>query len=303
MTLSAKARGGRPRSGQLIWRKSGWYARLTVVIDGERVRVSRALDTDSKAVARIKLARLLEAENPSPTEASRVETFEEAARRVVKAQQAEGLATWKDRLHRLSAFAFPEFGALPVTDVRPPHVRQALEVAMAKGWAKRTLTHLKIDISTVLEDLWRDEVIAENPAKRVRVPKGAHVDGRKRIILTDAEFNAFMACPDVTPELHTMAIVSRTFGGMRTSDLHAWDWSHVDTVTWLDAQVSRPKTKRIDRLALPAVLVPLLQVWWEGQGSPTIGAVFPVRTGKRAGLRKQGKTSYAWHLRDALWKA
>lgn len=83
----------------------------------------------------------------------------------------------------------------------------------------------------MLDDLWRDEVIAENPAKRVRVPKGAHVDGRKRIILTDAEFNAFMACPDVTPELHTMAIVSRTFGGMRTSDLHAWDWSHVDTAT------------------------------------------------------------------------
>lgn len=63
--------------------------------------------------------------------------------------------------------------------------------------------------------------------------------------------------------------------------------------------MSRPKTKRIDRLALPAVLVPLLRVWWEGQGTPTTGPVFPVP----AGLRKQGKTSYAWHLRDALWKA
>ena len=63
--------------------------------------------------------------------------------------------------------------------------------------------------------------------------------------------------------------------------------------------MSRPKTKRDHRLALPAVLVPLLRVWWEGQGTPTTGPVFPVP----AGLRKQGKTSYAWHLRDALWKA
>jgi hypothetical protein len=57
--------GGRPRSGQLIWRKSGWVARLTVEIDGERVRVCRALGTDNKAVARRKLARLLESEDAS----------------------------------------------------------------------------------------------------------------------------------------------------------------------------------------------------------------------------------------------
>lgn len=76
MTKDSK-KGGRPRKGQLIWRKSGWYARLTVLVDGERVRVSRALDTDSKAVARIKLARLLAAENPTPAEAARVVTFED----------------------------------------------------------------------------------------------------------------------------------------------------------------------------------------------------------------------------------
>lgn len=49
--------------------------------------------------------------------------------------------------------------------------------------------------------------------------------------MNDVEFEAFMACPDVHPELHTMALTSRTFGGMRTGDLHAWDWGHVDTET------------------------------------------------------------------------
>src|SRR5450432_726563 len=303
MAENTKAHGGRPRSGQLVWRKTGWCARVTVLVDGERVRVWRALETDSKAAARVKLARLLEAENPTPTEATRPETFEEAARRVVKGQKAEGLATWKDRLHRLSTFAFPEFGAVPVTAVRPTHIRQALDLAHERGLSRRTIQHVKIDISTVLAELWRDEVLPENAATRVRVPKAARVDDRKRIILSDAEFTAFMACPDLDHELRTMALVSRTFGGMRTSDLHAWDWGHVDTVTWLDAHVSRPKTKSSDRLGLPAVLVPELKAWWDAHGRPLAGPVFPSRQGKRAGLRKQGKTSYAWHLREALWKA
>ena len=167
MTESTKARGGRPRSGQLVWRKSGWHARVTALVDGERVRVWRALGTDSKAAARVKLARLLEAENPTPTEASRPETFQEAAERIVKAQKAEGLATWKDRLHRLSTFAFPEFGALPVTAVRPTHVRQALDLAHERGLSRRTIQHVKIDISTVLGELWRDEVLPENVATPV----------------------------------------------------------------------------------------------------------------------------------------
>ena len=85
------------------------------------------------------------------------------------------------------------------------------------------------------------------------------MDDRERVILTDAEFEAFMACPDVHAELHTMALVSRTLGGARTSDLHAWDWAHVDTVHWLDAHVPRPKTKSGDRMALPDVLVPVLR--------------------------------------------
>ncbi len=254
---NAKKRGGRPRSGQLIWRKSGWIARLTVVVDGERVRVSRALGTDNKAVARRKLARLLESDDTSPEEAARSETFEEAARRIVAGQAAEGHRTWKDRLARLQRLAFPEFGQLPVNEVRPPHIRQALDLGLSKGLSRRTLALVKIDVSTVLGELWRDEVIAVNPAAQVLVPKGAPCDDRERVVLTDEEFGAFMACPDIAAELHMMALASRTLGGMRTSDLHAWDWAHIDTVHWSGARVPRPKTKTKDRLALPPVLVPV----------------------------------------------
>ena len=68
------------------------------VVDGERVRVCRPLETDNKSVARIKLARLLGSEGAlSNDEAARPETFEEAAVRIVGGQRAEGLTTWTDR--------------------------------------------------------------------------------------------------------------------------------------------------------------------------------------------------------------
>ncbi len=49
----------RAKTGQLIWRKSGWYARVWVMIDGEEVRQSVALGTEVKSVAKRKLTRLL----------------------------------------------------------------------------------------------------------------------------------------------------------------------------------------------------------------------------------------------------
>jgi hypothetical protein len=84
---------------------------------------------------------------------------------------------------------------------------------------------------------------------RVLVPKNAKTDARTRVLLSDDEFERFVRCPSVRPELHAMAFASRTFGGMRTSDLHAWDWRHIDTETWFDAPVPRPKADA-DALAL-----------------------------------------------------
>jgi integrase len=292
--------GGRKRTGVLILTRSGYSGKLWTVRDGEKVRITVPLGTDNKTVARRKLARLLESENPTVAEAQRPETFEEAGRRVVTSQGEAGMKTWRDRMHRLR-FAFQEFGALPVTGVRAAHIRAALDAAKNGGFARRTLMHLQVDISTVLVDLLRDELILTNPATIVTTPKGAKTDDRERVILTDDEFTAFMACPGISSELHMMALTSRTLGGMRTSDLHALDWAHVDTVTWVSAHVPRPKTKTKDRLALPPVLVPQLQAWWRGQGEPSTGAVFPVRRGERAGQHKKGKISYAKALRDALW--
>lgn len=300
------------RTGTLIWTKAGLAARVPVVIDGVRTKRWFALGTDNKAIARRKLARIVEDleknEEPTPERVAAVETFAEASDRVVQRQRSEGLKTWKEREQRLRDFALGRIGSAPVDKIRVSDIREVLEHARDAGKSRQTIVHLKNDLSAVFGDLWRDEVIAENPVAKAEIPKGAHVDERDRVILSEHEFARFMACADVDPELHVMALTSRSFGGMRTSDLHAWDWSHVDTSGWHDAHVPRPKTKRHsggksrERLELPEVLVPVLRAWWDGAGRPSKGPVFPVRRGPSAGERKR-KSSYAKALREALWAA
>jgi integrase len=108
-----------------------------------------------------------------------------------------------------------------------------------------------------------------------------------------------------------MACVARMFGGLRTGDLHALDWSTLDTAegafTW--GWAPRKKTKMPQRLEIPAMLRPILRDWWERStskafpnGRPTAGPVFPSRRGERAGEAKL-KVSHARAFRRDLRRA
>ena len=117
------------------------------------------------------------------------------------------------------------------------------------------------------------------------------------------------ACAEVPEDVYLMALASRAFGGMRTSDLHAWDWHHVDLEAFASAEVYRPKTDGeddaegvLERLVIPELLRPPLRAWWDRWGRPSSGPVFPIMRGKRAGER-QGKRSHVREFRRGLWAA
>jgi integrase len=284
------------KSGQLIWRRGGWSGRYYAKIDGERVRVCVPLETDNKAVARLKLDRLIAGED-APRVLKQGESFEQAARRIVPTQ---GIKSHEQRMRRFEMYVFPRFGEVPVEKVSAGDVRDALDAAAKKGLSRFSILHILSDISGILQELYALDLLPENVARRCRVPKSAKVDKRRRIVLTDDEFTRFVESPQLEPELRLLALVSRCLGGMRTSDLHAWDWSHLDTKTWQNADVYRPKTDSMNRLALPEQIVPALQAWWVQCGRPSLGPVFPQRGGPNAGERRR-KMSHAARLRRALW--
>src|SRR5262245_45506912 len=104
----------RKATGQLIRRATGWFARVTLTIEGERVRVMRDLGTQTRAVAVKRLEKLLAAENPAAVAPSGAETFEEAARRIIDAKRAVRPAWSAEGLGWLERFAFEHIGTLRV---------------------------------------------------------------------------------------------------------------------------------------------------------------------------------------------
>jgi len=282
-------------TGELIWRKNGYSARYRRVVDGVAIRKCVPLGTDNKAVAQAKLNRLIAGTSVPESIKTEVETFKQAARRIVAEQTHK---TVKDRMSRLETYAYPKIGNRPVDGLRTADFRDVLDGAVEAGLARGTILHLRQDMASVLDTLLEYDVITENVVKRVRIPKNAKVDERPRVILTDDEFVRFLAWPDLDSELRLLALVSRCFGGMRTSDLHAWRWKHIDTINWVDAYVPRPKTRSTNRLGLPALIVPELQAWWKAAGCPAEGPVFP-----GAGGHQRANSSHAARLRKALWEA
>jgi integrase len=301
----------RPSTGQLVWQKRGWSARVWREIDGERVRVRVPLDTANRAVAARKLERLLADESAPLAEAQRGETFREASERVNVQRVADGVTTAKDELARLRTYAFPVFENVLATAVETSHVNAALDYAKAQGKAKQTVAHVRQAIRIVFESLKREGAVKLNPCDDAAMPRFPKVATKETAVLEDSELLVYLVYQH--PEKHhqlavlerqTMSAVSRCFGGLRTNDLHKLNWQafEIGNGEFARGWAPRVKTRRPQLLEVPAVLRPILRDWWERQGRPVTGPVFPALRGKRAGEAK-GKVSHALALRRDLRRA
>jgi integrase len=307
---------GRPATGNLELRRSGWWVRMTVTVDGERVRKYVQLHTHDKAVARRKAERLAKANDKgtlwldaAPSEGRRPETYAEAAARLRAERRAEGKRAVSDeeRVDRLHIL--PVIGGMPVTEVRPAHIREILETARDAGLSGKTLLNIRAAASVVFDSLWREEQITENPVKRAPRVK-APSDRRERAVLTDDELALYLAWEHPDPRFHvfveqrqTMSVIARLFGGARTGDLHALRWESFDLPGFASGWVPRQKTERPQKLAIVPALRPFLERWWLRMGSPREGLVFPRLIGSGAGETAKPESGYAAELRRDLKRA
>jgi hypothetical protein len=320
---------GRPRKATPIRTKEGHSARVWVEREGEHVRATVKLGTKSKVVATARKNRLLAGEAPELL-ADKSRSFAELAEDVIK---AKGLKDEKRVLGRLRRHVYPLIGDMPVTEVTSVQINEVLaEVAAARGGYTGTVRNVRDAVSAVLGELVERRVLDINEALRIKFK----AKGGKRIrrvmlprpVLTDDEFERLVeglvgeidrggAKGRRAFELLILCLGARIFG-MRTSDLHAWIWEMIDTASFADAYVPRPKTEShlLDepegealfeawrdepRSALPAAFGRWLEAWWVGAGRPSAGAVFVARKGKRAGQPKKGR-NYVEAVRAALWR-
>jgi len=272
MTKKRAAKG----QGSIFLKGGEYKAKHWVTVDGVEVRRTFSLGTTSQGLAKAKNAALVEAlrrgEIPGAEQTRAVETFKDAVERICTGLDYQ--KTIENRRSRLRRYA-GHMDALRVDKCGAIHLREALDKAAKAGKSKGTIGLLKKDLNVVFGSLWRDEIIKEDPSRKVKLPGGLREDDRPRQILTDEEFLVFVGSAVVPWRLRIMAMCSRMLGGMRTSDLLAWDWSHIDTREFRTARVKRPKTKSATYVQIPEALRTVLLDWWTEHRCPGSGPVFP----------------------------
>lgn len=326
----------RKKSREAIqWRKElgTWVGRIRLE-DGSRTpwtRLGNAKDLAEKAYDRW----FLSGQEPSAERGA--ETFASAAERLAEIEAGEDKA--KDRKARLRDYALGSIGMLPVAELGAHHVLGVLKAMARAGKSASTVDKMRVDVSQVLELVKSEGTILVNVARSLPLPKGVTVDTRRRVSLSDAQVVQFHERHGYRTPLAMAALFSRQIAGHRTSDIHAGDWAHVDTVGFAFMHVRRPKTdgevgqkttiaKARKARAYEMVehgidegLRPLVREYWLAMGSPKKGPIFPmlrdgvpgpvrrkdgsvvVRKAGKAGERKGEGTSYALPLRKAVWEA
>lgn len=305
----------KPRTGTLEWRKRGWAVRLTVDVDGESIRKWFDLGTEDKQVAKRKAARLSKHHGQSPAAiveaAKTLETYVEASERIREKRRGEGVKNVRNEDTIDKLYIVPAIGQMDVRDVRPGHINTLLDGAATAGKSQETLKHIRAALNNVFDNLWRAELIPENPVARVRVPKGKR-DRRERAVLTDLELVVYLAWSHsderhqhAVLERQTMSIVARCFGGLRTGDLHALRWDALETTNgaFTFGWAPRKKTSRPQKLSIPPMMRPILHDWWTRHGQPTVGLVFPSLRGSMAGVGEKQGVSHAGAFRRDLKRA
>jgi integrase len=240
-------------------------------------------------------------------------TVREAVTEWRETPAAKALKTLREREQMLKRdlLAYPAIAGMPARLFQKRELRAVLGKAAERGLGRSSLSNIKQAIRQVFEMLEeREQIEAVDWMGKVKLPS-SRVETRDRAILTDEEFIQYVTSSIALVD-KVMACTSRTFGGMRTSDLHAWNWSHIDTVNWVDAHCPRPKTERhgVDnrKVELTDIHVRFLKEYWLLKGKPAAGAVFGLeRPGKKSAKKGDKKASrgisYAKRLRRNLAKA
>ena len=219
-------------------------------------------------------------------------------KRCHEARTTDGVRSVKDEWQRLKAYAIPDLGRLETDKIDTGAINATLDACKKKGKSKGTVQHLKQDIANVFAMLKREGAIKANPAIDAELPKFSKQRKKIREVLTDEELVVYLGWthPEkqwqrASLERQVMVCVSRMFGGLRTGDLHALDWSALDTTDgrfeW--AWAPRRKTEHPQKLEIPVMLRPILRLWWQLAKSDDFpkgahaGPCFPVspwRTGR-----------------------
>lgn len=312
-----------PSTGHLELRGGVWHVRLSKGSGKDRRREWYDLGTADKRVAERRKAKLLEqiAAGKTPQQAAAAlpaaMTVEEWAASWNAKRKAQKIASARDDEQRIRDYALERLGKMQLPDVRPTHIAAVLDDAVEADLSLGTVKHILAAVGRLFKAAWRAELIPENPALKVEMPRMKktrkasvqlhddefvqlidHLDKRVHAVDAWEVERDRVAKRDGSRELRMLCACSRILGGMRTSDVNRWDYQQIDTINFAHVIIPRTKTEDPQDMKVPNLIRHIIRDWWERAGRPTSGPVFPVRRGANAGGFKATRgVSYAARLR------
>lgn len=318
--MTERNKGGRPRGPSTTRLASGKRgARVTVDIDGEKMRRRVQFDTSDAKVAE-KKAREFRAEAlPAPGEVSKV-TFREQAEAECDAREARKVSRVDIERGRLSNHAYPfvgelvavPFGERPIAAITADEVKELLESQRARGYSRTHIKHLRNSLKYTFESA----KLAVMEDKAAAMPLMKAELQKQRAVASDEVLLAYLAWQHPIERFRvavlmrqTMSCVSRCLGGERTNDLHVATWEGEFGVTedaepdFATAWIPRTKGQAPQEMLVPEGLSPVIHRWWVHQGKPRSGPVFPLLRGEHVGGARETQDSHAAALRTDLRRA
>jgi integrase len=175
--------------------------------------------------------------------------------------------------YHVDRYLVPDLGPRPLGRLTARELRTYFERLRARGVGARTVQYVHTTLRAALEDAVREEVVARNVARLVRVPRPAKQE--REPLSVDEVRSLLKATRD--DRLHAMFVVFAVLG-MRRSEVLGLRWDDVDLdegrlvvrrgLQRVDGrlQVLPTKTARSRRtVPLPAMVVRALKARWCGR--------------------------------------
>lgn len=284
-----------------------------VDIDGETVRKRVRFETTDPLVAKRKIQRMASEALPVSVATAAATFWEEAeavhAERVARGVHRPDIEIGRIKNHVrafVGALSKVPFGDRALGAISADEVTELLTSQRNAGYSRQQVKHIRNYLKYVFESRKLDTL------DRVPLPIFKATVAKERAVLEDAELLTYLGYQHPVERFRTavlmrqaMSCIARCFGGQRTNDLHVatWDMFEIAGGAFPRGWVPRTKGKQPQRLTVPEGLRPVLRLWWEHQGCPTSGPLFPLLRGEHIGGARVIQDSHAEALRKDLMRA
>jgi len=258
------------RKGSRVW----W---LFIDYQGRR-KARRIGDRKAAELAAIKIrARLAEGDATvlAPAPASSVPTLAEYAERWLTEAIAPHRKPRTEDYYRkiLDRHLLPEFGKLPLTEIRPAQVRAFIAEKLSAKASRNTVKNMAATLRAILYQAQQmDELIPSNPAARFGKFFDARHDAREHVVVLEPE-DVARVLKSATKWYadHELAVRMLFYTGMREGEMLGLRWEDVDwqrhlvdlrrTVAFRQHRliVNTPKSGKLRTIDVPAALTACLR--------------------------------------------